>query len=101
MSNVEVNLMSPLAADEMCEEPPGPDSSIPPRADALPPRTWMNYARAQHTVGHSRLLRRLTIGFFARLELLVLSGHKDRSTLRKIQRCRRDAETLLTGSEAV
>src|SRR5579863_7790867 len=60
----------------------------------------MNYARAQRTVSRSKILRRLTIGVFARLELLILSGHKDRATLHKIRLCRRDAESLLTGNEA-
>jgi len=60
----------------------------------------MKYERAQRLVGHSRLLRRLTIGVFARLELLILKGHKERATLSIIRRCRRDAESLLTGNEA-
>ena len=100
MSNAEVDFMSPMGAEELCEEPSLPDPSLSARAKVLPPRTWMNYAKAQRTVGHSKLLRRLTIGTFARLELLILSGHKDRTALRKIQRCRREAESLLTGNEA-
>jgi O-methyltransferase len=63
-------------------------------------RGWMKYERAQRTVGGSRILRRLTIGIFARLELLLLRGHKSAATLSKIRRCRRDAESLLTGNEA-
>ena len=51
-------------------------------------------------VGCNKLLRRLTIGVFARLELLILGGHKNHETLSKIKRCRRDAESLLTGNEA-
>jgi O-methyltransferase len=51
-------------------------------------------------VGRSKVLRRLTIGIFARLELLLLRGHKDHTTLSAIRRCRRDAESLLTGNEA-
>ena len=60
----------------------------------------MNYERAQRIVSRNRLLRRLTIGFFAQLELLLLSGHKDRATLANIRRCRRKSESLLTGNEA-
>jgi hypothetical protein len=60
----------------------------------------MKYERAQRTVGCSRLLRRLTIGVFARLELLILSGHKSRETLARLKRCRTEAESLLTGNEA-
>ena len=63
-------------------------------------RTWMKYERAQRLVGCNRLLRRLTIGVFARLELLILGGHKNLETLSRIKRCRRDAESLLTGNEA-
>ncbi len=63
-------------------------------------RTWMKYERAQRFVGCNKLLRRLTIGVFARLELLILGGHKNLETLSRIKRCRRDAESLLTGNEA-
>lgn len=60
----------------------------------------MKYERAQRLVGCNRLLRRLTIGVFARLELLILGGHKNHETLSRIRRCRKDAESLLTGNEA-
>jgi O-methyltransferase len=63
-------------------------------------RTWMKYERVQRMVGQSRLLRRLTIGALARLELWILKGHKDHATLSTIRRCRRNAESLLSGSEA-
>jgi O-methyltransferase len=63
-------------------------------------RTWMKYERAQRMVGCNRLLRRLTIGVFARLELMILGGHKNLETLSRIKRCRKDAESLLTGNEA-
>jgi O-methyltransferase len=69
-------------------------------ADMQLRRTWMKYERAQRMVGGSKVLRRLTIGVFARLELLLLRGHKDRTTLSRIRRCRRGAESLLTGNEA-
>ena len=60
----------------------------------------MKYERAQRIVGHSKFLRCLTIGVFARLELLILKGHKNHTTLSTIRKCRRDAESLLTGNEA-
>jgi O-methyltransferase len=63
-------------------------------------RRWMKYDRAQQVVGGSKVLRRLTIGIFARIELLLLSGHKDHITLDRIKRCRSSAESLLTGNEA-
>jgi len=66
----------------------------------VPRRTWMKYERAQRIVSRTKLLRRLTIGLFAQLELLILRGHKDHSTLASIRRCRRGTESLLTGNEA-
>jgi O-methyltransferase len=63
-------------------------------------RTWMKYERAQRLVGGHKVLRRLTVGVFARMELFLLRGHKDHATLNTIRRCRRDAESLLTGNEA-
>jgi hypothetical protein len=60
----------------------------------------MTYEGAQRIVSRSRILRRLTIGAYARLELLILRGHKNQATVSKIRRCRRQAESLLTGNEA-
>ena len=60
----------------------------------------MKYERAQRIVGRSKILRRLTIGAVARLQLLILGGHKDHGTLSRVRRCRRGAESLLTGNEA-
>jgi O-methyltransferase len=77
------------------------DRPILPAVGTQPPRrSWMKYGRAQRVVGGNKMLRRLTIGTFARLELLLLRGHKDHATLRTIRRCRRVAESLLTGNEA-
>jgi O-methyltransferase len=69
-------------------------------AHHVPRRTWMKYERAQRIVSRTKLLRRLTIGLFAQVELLILKGHKDRSTVASIRRCRRGTESLLTGNEA-
>jgi O-methyltransferase len=60
----------------------------------------MKYELAQRIVGRSRFLRRLTLGLFARFELLVMRGHKDREVLRSIRRSRRVAESLLSANEA-
>jgi O-methyltransferase len=60
----------------------------------------MTYEGAQGIVSRSRILRRLTIGIYARLELLILRGHKNHATLTRIRRCRRHAESLLTANEA-
>ncbi len=67
---------------------------------AIGSRKWMKLQRTQRMVNSRRFLRRLTIGLFARLELLILDGHKNRVTLSKIRRCRSKAESLLTGNEA-
>src|SRR5579862_2522624 len=64
------------------------------------PTHVMKYKLAHRMVGRSRLLRRLTLGLFTRLELLLLKGHKSHTTLNTIRRCRREAESLLTGNEA-
>jgi O-methyltransferase len=61
---------------------------------------WMKRAGLQRAVGRSRLLRRLSIGGLARLELLLLGGHKDAGVLAAIRQCRQDVESLLTGNEA-
>jgi O-methyltransferase len=63
-------------------------------------RRWMKYEAAQRIVGNSKILRRLTVGFFAQLEFLILGGHKDPAVLKTIRRCRRQSESLLTGNEA-
>jgi len=63
-------------------------------------RRWMKWKRAQRVVGNSWVLRRLTIGMIARIQFQILRGHKDPEVLRRIQRCRRESESLLTGNEA-
>ena len=96
------------ASDRRSVEPSssGAVTSLPRPAQVLPAdpaltrRTWMRYERAQGIVGRSRILRRLTIGVYAQLELLILRGHKDHATLKSIRRCRRGAESLLTAKEA-
>lgn len=62
--------------------------------------SWMRDERAQRIIGRSRWLRRGTIGLLARLELFVLSGHKDAETIATLRRCRRGSESLLSGNEA-
>ncbi|MCQ8242287.1 TylF/MycF/NovP-related O-methyltransferase [Rhizosaccharibacter radicis] len=48
----------------------------------------------------SRLLRRATVGSLARLELMILGGHKRRDSIRTIRRVRGERESLLSGNEA-
>jgi O-methyltransferase len=61
---------------------------------------WMKGEFTQRVVGRSRLLRRLSVGTLARLELFIMSGHKSPATLATLRRCRRESESLLTGNEA-
>jgi O-methyltransferase len=63
-------------------------------------RSWMRFEGAQGIVSRSRVLRFLTIGIYARLELLILRGHKSHATLRTLRQCRHRAESLLTANEA-
>jgi O-methyltransferase len=78
-----------------------PPSAVVPSADQESTRrTWMTYEGAQGIVSRSKLLRRLTLGIYSRLELLILRGHKNRSTLSIIRRCRRRAESLISANEA-
>jgi O-methyltransferase len=80
--------------------PTVPGVTLFPAAVQLEWRTWMRYQRAQQVVGSSKFLRRMTIGILAQLQLLILRGHKDHETLSRIRRCRRGAESLLSGNEA-
>lgn len=59
----------------------------------------MRHSRIQRMVGRSRVLRWCTIGLLARIELLLLAGHKCPSLMATLRECRRDAESLLTGNE--
>ncbi len=70
--------------------------------DAVTPGwpTWMKHPRVQRIVGRSKLLRRCTIGLLARLELLLLAGHKDATVMATLRQCRRGSESLLSGNEA-
>jgi O-methyltransferase len=79
---------------------PAPTATAPYVASPLARTTWMTYEAAQGIVSRSRILRRLTIGLYARLEFLILRGHKNHATLNRIRRCRRMAESLLTANEA-
>jgi O-methyltransferase len=77
-----------------------PAAILPPADQTSARRTWMTYEGAQGIVSRSKFLRRLTLGIYSRLELLILRGHKNRSTLSIIRRCRRQAESLISANEA-
>ncbi|HKD69847.1 MAG TPA: TylF/MycF/NovP-related O-methyltransferase [Candidatus Binataceae bacterium] len=60
----------------------------------------MTYEAAQRIVSSSKILRRLTLGVYSRLELLILKGHKSHIALNSLRRCRRGAESLLSANES-
>ena len=78
---------------------------MPSDAHALPPLT-ASKAKAFHSsrlhllVAASRTVRMVSIGLLARLELLILSGHKDRAVLSAINGVRAGRESLMSGNEA-
>ena len=57
-------------------------------------------ARLHRLIGSSRLVRSLSIGLLARLELAFLAGHKEKSVLAAIRHARSGRESLLSGNEA-
>ena len=57
-------------------------------------------ARLHRLIAASRLVRGLSIGMLARLELAFLRGHKERHVLQAIKDARRSRESLLSGNEA-
>lgn len=71
-----------------------------PGAGALPRPRSFNSARIHRLIAASRVVRTLSIGLLARLELAFLSGHKDADVLSVIRTARRGRESLLSGNEA-
>ena len=67
---------------------------------ASSPRRSIDSSRLHMLIAGSRTVRRLSIGMMARIELMLLSGHKDRGVLKLINRVRRGRESLLSGNEA-
>lgn len=51
-------------------------------------------------IAASRIVRSLSIGLLARIELAFLSGHKQADVLKAIKTARRGRESLLSGNEA-
>jgi hypothetical protein len=66
----------------------------------LPTSRPFDGAWLHRLVAVSRLMRVLSIGLLARMELALLAGHKPGEVLDVIRRARRDRESLLTGNEA-
>ena len=76
------------------------DSSVPaPQADG--PRSSVFDSRRLHMlIAASRAVRAVSIGLLARIELAVMSGHKNAEDMQLIRKVRRGRESLLSGNEA-
>ncbi len=71
------------------------------RADILAaPATRFNSALIHRMIASSRMVRALSIGALARLELTVLAGHKQPPAMGAIRAARSGRESLLSGNEA-
>ncbi len=71
---------------------------LAPAASATTRR--FNSARLHRLIASSRMIRSLSIGLLARLELAFLAGHKQPGMLATIRRARSGRESLLSGNEA-
>ncbi len=58
-----------------------------------------NSARLHRLIASSRLVRSLSIGLLARLELMLLKGHKEPAVMAAIKAARAGRESLLSGNE--
>ena len=65
---------------------------------ALPAR--FNSNRLHMLIAASRMVRTFSIGLLARLELAIMSGHKNPAVMKLIRGVRRGRESLLSGNEA-
>ena len=70
--------------------------AIPLDSDTRP----FNSAWLHRLIAASRVVRSLSIGVLARLELGILGGHKDAVAMRSIRQARGGRESLLSGNEA-
>ena len=57
-------------------------------------------ARLHRFIAASRVVRSLSIGVLARLEMGILGGHKEAGVMRAIRQARAGRESLLSGNEA-
>ena len=76
-------------------------SAVPACLAPAPPRAGrFDSARLHLLIAGSRVVRSLSIGLLARLELAFLAGHKEPDVLASIRGARRGRESLLSGNEA-
>lgn len=76
------------------------DIPIPIHAFEAERRRGFHNPKLHRLMAANRTLRRLTLGLMSKLELAILSGHKDAAVLRTIRAARLDRESLLSGNEA-
>ena len=69
-------------------------------AEHAPGRGRFNSGRLHMLIAGSRVVRSLSIGLLAQLELAFLAGHKQRHVLAAIKAARSGRESLLSGNEA-
>ena len=66
---------------------------------ATPKKRQVDSSRLHMLIAASRTVRMASIGLLARLELMLLSGHKDRGVLDTISGVRAGRESLMSGNE--
>lgn len=74
--------------------------AAPGRIAGTPRAGRFDSTRLHRMIASSRIVRSLSIGLLARLELAFLAGHKEPDVLARIRGARRGRESLLSGNEA-
>lgn len=93
-----IDIIAPAPA--LAATPAGPvPVPVPIPARGRPARRF-DSARLHRLIAASRMVRSLSIGLMARIELMVLAGHKQPEALAAIHAARRGRESLLSGNEA-
>jgi hypothetical protein len=72
----------------------------PPRPRLAPARRRFHTPWLHRLIAASRTARLLSLGVLARVEIAILSGHKDADAMRLVRAARRGRESLLSGNEA-
>ena len=76
------------------------EAALPRPTGDAPVRRPFNSARLHRLIAASRLVRSLSIGVLARIEMGILGGHKEQDVMADIRAARRGRESLLSGNEA-
>ena len=80
--------------------PPGLGARAPLAKPSSTRRKRFDSSRLHRLIAAHRLVRSLSIGLLARIELGFLAGHKEPDVLAAIRAARRGRESLLSGNEA-